>query len=179
MQTAITSLLLYWYKLIWWKNCCSTGCRWQISNLLKNTERWGRACMGLSERNDAIKSWHWNWSVVAWHGITQTFVMVDFVREVTAKESCKYVEYGLLEYFLLFSYCWCYDWNHVSLSKYILCLFIVWISLWSCTYVFGCRNLEKQASDIYICCDWVEEEKKKGKKSVISLSTMISPLARL
>ena len=28
------------------------------------------------------------------HGVTQIFVMVDYVKEVTVEKSCKYGEYG-------------------------------------------------------------------------------------
>ena len=36
-------------------------------------------------------------SVVKLHEATAIFVMVDYVREVTAKKSCKYGKYGSFE----------------------------------------------------------------------------------
>ena len=41
-------------------------------------------------------------SVVKLHGATELFMMVDHVRKMTVKKSCKYGEYGLFEYFLFF-----------------------------------------------------------------------------
>ena len=46
-------------------------------------------------------------SVVKWHEVAQAFMMVDYVREITAKESCKYGEYGLFEHLLFFCFVCC------------------------------------------------------------------------
>ena len=41
-----------------------------------------------------------SYSVVKWHAVARAFSVVDCVREMTAKKSCKYREYGLHEYLL-------------------------------------------------------------------------------
>ena len=39
-----------------------------------------------------------NYSVVEWHEEVQSFVLVDYARELTAKPSSKYGEYGSFEH---------------------------------------------------------------------------------
>ena len=45
-----------------------------------------------------------NHSVVKWHDLAKMFVIVDYVREMTAKKSSKYGVYGLFEPLLLLLY---------------------------------------------------------------------------
>ena len=47
-------------------------------------------------------------SILKLHEATKMFVMVDYVREMTVKKSCKYGEYGSFEHLLiLFTSCKC------------------------------------------------------------------------
>ena len=46
-------------------------------------------------------------SVVKLHETTQMFRMVDYVREMTVKKSCKYGEYGSFEH-LIFVFVFCF-----------------------------------------------------------------------
>ena len=72
------------------------------------------------------ESWNLcNHSIVKWHEVTQIFGVVDCVKEITAKKSCKYDESGSFGYFLLF---WCVDfvrvtWMYVIRTRCVFCLF--------------------------------------------------------
>ena len=47
-----------------------------------------------------------NNSIVKWHAVANSFVMVDYVREMTAKESCQYGEYESFEHLLFLFSSW-------------------------------------------------------------------------
>ena len=49
----------------------------------------------------------WNFcshSNIKWREITQTFAMIDCLREITAEKFCKYYKFGLFEHFLFLFY---------------------------------------------------------------------------
>ena len=55
-------------------------------------------------------TWLWkrlnlcNYSLAKWHDLAQTFAMVDYVREMTAKKYCKNGGNGSLEEWLVLSF---------------------------------------------------------------------------
>ena len=69
--------------------------------------------------------------IVKLHETTQMFVMVDSVREITVKKSCKYGEYGSFKHLLflcvvlfLFLLCFCFVFVLFLLCFVLFCLFV-------------------------------------------------------
>ena len=50
-----------------------------------------------------------------WLEEAQTFAVVDYVKEMTTKKSCKYVEYGTFEYLLFLFECHAKEVNPTSM----------------------------------------------------------------
>ena len=66
------------------------------------------------------ESWDWcSHSVVKLYEVTQMFVMVDYVREMTVKKCCKYGKYGLFEHLLFLIFVFFF----LFFSFFFLCLF--------------------------------------------------------
>ena len=80
--------------------------------------------LDFSQGHRVTGSWNLcNHFVLKWRGVTQTFAMVDYVREMTSKKSCKCGKYGSSEHLLfLYVFSWFkYNWLDPVLCHSLNC----------------------------------------------------------
>ena len=94
------------------------------------------------------KSWNLcNHSVEKLCEAAQMFVMVDCVREMTVKKSCKYAKYGSCEH-LLFLFCLGFLCSFFAFFSFFLCMILCVCFL---LFVFFLLNFSVQERGMPIC----------------------------